>query len=415
MRAYERLLKYVSYETTSDENSQTCPSSAKELVLADELVEELKAIGVADAHVDKDGYVYGSIPATKGAENEKTIGLIAHMDTAPAMSGAGIKPRIINDYDGADIVLNEKLGVVMDTVTFPQLRNYVGQDLIVTDGTTLLGADDKAGIAEIMTAAAQIIEDDKACEGNTDEHIAHGKICIAFTPDEEIGRGADRFNVESFGADYAYTVDGGMLGEIEFENFNAASAKVHIKGENIHPGEAKNKMKNASLLAMEFNSMLPPAEIPAHTEGYEGFFHLCGMSGDEENAYLDYIVRDHNMDKFLERKAMLEHITAYLNTKYGAGTVNLDMKDSYYNMREKLEADMYIVDRAVEAMKENGVEPIIQPIRGGTDGARLSFLGLLCPNLSTGGHNFHGKYEYICIQSMDKMVEIIKSIVCKVN
>jgi peptidase T len=415
VRAYERLLKYVSYETTSDENSQTCPSSAKELVLADELVEELKAIGVADAHVDKDGYVYGSIPATKGAENEKTIGLIAHMDTAPAMSGAGIKPRIINDYDGADIVLNEKLGVVMDTVTFPQLRNYVGQDLIVTDGTTLLGADDKAGIAEIMTAAAQIIEDDKACEGNTDEHIAHGKICIAFTPDEEIGRGADRFNVESFGADYAYTVDGGMLGEIEFENFNAASAKVHIKGENIHPGEAKNKMKNASLLAMEFNSMLPPAEIPAHTEGYEGFFHLCGMSGDEENAYLDYIVRDHNMDKFLERKAMLEHITAYLNTKYGAGTVNLDMKDSYYNMREKLEADLYIVDRAVEAMKENGVEPIIQPIRGGTDGARLSFMGLLCPNLSTGGHNFHGKYEYICIQSMDKMVEIIKSIVCKVN
>ncbi len=415
MRAYERLLKYVSYETTSDENSQTCPSSAKELVLADELVEELKAIGVADAHVDKDGYVYGSIPATKGAENEKTIGLIAHMDIAPAMSGADIKPCIINDYDGADIVLNEKLGVVMDTVTFPQLRNYVGQDLIVTDGTTLLGADDKAGIAEIMTAAAQIIEADKACEGNTDEHIAHGKICIAFTPDEEIGRGADRFNVESFGADYAYTVDGGMLGEIEFENFNAASAKVHIKGENIHPGEAKNKMKNASLLAMEFNSMLPPAEIPAHTEGYEGFFHLCGMSGDEENAYLDYIVRDHNMDKFLERKAMLEHITAYLNTKYGAGTVNLDMKDSYYNMREKLEADMYIVDRAVEAMKENGVEPIIQPIRGGTDGARLSFMGLLCPNLSTGGHNFHGKYEYICIQSMDKMVEIIKSIVCKVN
>lgn len=415
MRAYERLLKYVSYETTSDENSQTCPSSAKELVLADELVEELKAIGVADAHVDKDGYVYGSIPATKGAENEKTIGLIAHMDTAPAMSGADIKPRIINDYDGADIVLNEKLGVVMDTVTFPQLRNYVGQDLIVTDGTTLLGADDKAGIAEIMTAAAQIIEADKACEGNTDEHIAHGKICIAFTPDEEIGRGADRFNVESFGADYAYTVDGGMLGEIEFENFNAASAKVHIKGENIHPGEAKNKMKNASLLAMEFNSMLPPAEIPAHTEGYEGFFHLCGMSGDEENAYLDYIVRDHNMDKFLERKAMLEHITAYLNTKYGAGTVNLDMKDSYYNMREKLEADMYIVDRAVEAMRENGVELIIQPIRGGTDGARLSFMGLLCPNLSTGGHNFHGKYEYICIQSMDKMVEIIKSIVCKVN
>ena len=415
MRAYERLLKYVSYETTSDESSESCPSSPKELVLANVLVEELKEIGVEDAHVDKDGYVYGYIPATKGAENEKAIGLIAHMDTAPAMSGADIKPRIIKDYDGADIVLNEKLGVVMDTVTFPHLRNYVGQDIIVTDGTTLLGADDKAGVAEIMTAAAQIIEADKSARKGVGEQTAHGKICIAFTPDEEIGRGADRFDVEHFGADYAYTVDGGMLGEIEFENFNAASAKVHIKGENIHPGEAKNKMKNASLIAMEFNSMLPPAEIPAHTEGYEGFFHLCGMSGDEENAYLDYIVRDHNMDKFIARKAVLERISSYLNEKYGDGTVVLDMKDSYYNMREKIESDMYIVDRAVEAMRENGVEPIIQPIRGGTDGARLSFMGLPCPNLSTGGHNFHGKYEYVCIQSMDKMVDIIKSIVGKIN
>ena len=411
VRAYERLLKYVSYETTSDESSETCPSSPKELVLAEALVEELKQIGVADAYVDKDGYVYGSIPATKGAENEKVIGLIAHMDTAPAMSGANIKPRIIKDYDGADIVLNEELGVVMDTVTFPHLTNYVGKDLIVTDGTTLLGADDKAGVAEIMTAAAEII----AADAQAGEGSAHGKICIAFTPDEEIGRGADRFDVEHYGADYAYTVDGGMLGEIEFENFNAASAKVHIKGENIHPGEAKNKMKNASLLAMEFNSMLPPAEIPAHTEGYEGFFHLCGMNGDEENAYLDYIVRDHSMDKFLERKAMLERITVYLNQKYGEGTVNLNMKDSYYNMREKLESDMYIVDRAAEAMRENDVEPIIQPIRGGTDGARLSFMGLPCPNLSTGGHNFHGKYEYVCIQSMDKMVDIIKTIVRKNN
>ena len=409
MRAYERLLKYVSYETTSDESSASCPSSPKELELAKVLVEELKEIGVADAHVDKDGYVYGTIPATKGAENEKAIGLIAHMDTAPAMSGADIKPRIVKEYDGADIVLNEKLGIVMSPVTFPHLRNYVGQDLIVTDGTTLLGADDKAGVAEIMTAAAQII----AADRSDDEHISHGKICIAFTPDEEIGRGADCFDVEHFGADYAYTVDGGMLGEIEFENFNAASAKVHIKGENIHPGEAKNKMKNASLIAMEFNSMLPPAETPAHTEGYEGFFHLCAINGDEENAYLDYIVRDHNMDKFIARKAVLERITAYLNDKYGEKTVNLDMKDSYYNMREKLESDMYIVDRAVEAMKENGVEPVIQPIRGGTDGARLSFMGLPCPNISTGGHNFHGKYEYVCIQSMDKMVDVIKTIVAK--
>lgn len=410
MRAYERLLKYVSYETTSDESSESCPSSDKELVLANVIVEELKEIGVADAHVDADGYVYGSIPASAGAEDEKVIGLIAHMDTAPAMSGANIKPRIVSDYDGADIVLNEKLGVVMDTVTFPNLRNYVGQDLIVTDGTTLLGADDKAGVAEIMTAAAEIIAADKSGSGSR-----HGKICIAFTPDEEIGRGADRFDVGHFGADYAYTVDGGMLGEIEFENFNAASAKVHIKGENIHPGEAKNKMKNAALVAMEFNSMLPAAETPAHTEGYEGFYHLCAMNGDEENACLDYIVRDHDMDKFLGRKAVMEKITAYLNDKYGEGTITLDMKDSYYNMREKLENDMYIVDRAVEAMKENGVEPIIQPIRGGTDGARLSYMGLPCPNLSTGGHNFHGKYEYVCIQSMDKMVDIIKTILTNVN
>ena len=410
MRAYERLLKYVGYETTSDENSESCPSSEKELVLARALVDELRQIGVADAYVDGNGYVYGSIPATAGAEGEKAIGLIAHMDTAPAMSGKDIKPRIIRDYDGADIVLNEELGVVMDTVTFPQLGRYVGQDLIVTDGTTLLGADDKAGIAEIMTAADEIIRaDEKGCGS------AHGRIRIAFTPDEEIGRGADRFDVEHFGADYAYTVDGGMLGELEYENFNAASAKVHIRGENIHPGEAKNKMKNAALLAMEFNSMLPPAEIPAHTEGYEGFYHLCSVNGDEENAYLDYIVRDHAMDRFLERKTVLRRITSYLNEKYGAGTVTLDMKDSYYNMREKLEADMYIVDRAVEAMRENDVEPMIQPIRGGTDGARLSFMGLPCPNLSTGGHNFHGKYEYVCIQSMDKMVEIIKTIVGKVN
>lgn len=406
MRAYERLLDYVSYETTSDENNTCCPSSPKELVLAEKLVEELKGLGVSDARVDGNGYVYGSIPASKGYEGEKTIGLIAHMDTAPAMSGADIKPRIIEGYDGSDIVLNEKLGVVMDTVTFPHLKRYVGQDLIVTDGTTLLGADDKAGIAEIMTAIADIISEDEAGTGKP-----HGRICIAFTPDEEIGRGADLFDVPHFGADYAYTVDGGMLGEIEFENFNAASAKVHIKGENIHPGEAKNKMKSAALIAMEFNSMLPPWEIPAHTEGYEGFYHLCSMKGDEENADLDYIIRDHDMEKFTKRKSVMEHITAYLNEKYGEGTVTLTLKDSYYNMREKLEANMYIVERAVASMKENGVEPVIQPIRGGTDGARLSFMGLPCPNLSTGGHNFHGKYEYISIQSMDRMVEVIKSIV----
>lgn len=403
MRAYERLLKYVTFETTSDENNEACPSSDKELVLARALVEELISIGVADAHVDKNGYVYGTVPATAGCEGEKAIGLIAHVDTAPSFSGANIKPRIIENYDGKDITLNAELGVVMDTKTFPHLLRYVGQDLIVTDGTTLLGADDKAGVAEIMTALDEIIKSGKP----------HGKICVGFTPDEEIGRGADLFDVAHFGADYGYTVDGGMLGELEYENFNAAACRVHIKGENIHPGEAKNKMKNSQLIAMEFNGMLPPAEIPAHTEGYEGFYHLCNMSGDEENSELIYIIRDHDMDKFTARKATMERIGAYLNAEYGEGTVTVALKDSYYNMKEKIEPNMYVIDRAIAAMKENGVEPLIQPIRGGTDGARLSFMGLPCPNLSTGGHNFHGKYEYVCIQSMDKMVDIIKTIVCR--
>ena len=408
MRAYERLLKYVSYETTSDESSESCPSSDKELVLANVLVEELKEIGVADAHVDADGYVYGSIPASAGAEDEKVIGLIAHMDTAPAMSGANIKPRIVSDYDGADIVLNEKLGVVMDTVTFPNLRNYVGQDLIVTDGTTLLGADDKAGVAEIMTAAAEIIAADKSGSGSR-----HGKICIAFTPDEEIGRGADRFDVGHFGADYAYTVDGGMLGEIEFENFNAASAKVHIKGENIHPGEAKNKMKNAALVAMEFNSMLPAAETPAHTEGYEGFYHLDHMEGDVEGAQMDYIIRDHDKQKFEEKKAYITRVADYLNQKYGQGTIELILKDSYYNMKEKIEPHMYLIDLAKEAMTDMGITPVVSPVRGGTDGARLSYMGLPCPNLCTGGHNYHGRFEYVCVQSMEKVVELLLKIMEK--
>ncbi len=403
MRAYERLLKYVVVDTMSDEDCEKCPSTEKQKVLGNMLVEEMKGIGIENAFMDEDGYVYGSIPATVGMENEKVIGLIAHMDTAPAFSGENVKPVIIKDYEGGDIVLNKELGVVMDVATFPHLNNYIGKSLIVTDGTTLLGGDDKAGISEIMTAMEEIIG----------SGVAHGKICVAFTPDEEIGRGADKFNVEGFGADYAYTVDGGALGEIEYENFNAASAKVLVHGANIHPGEAKNKMKNASLMAMEFNSMLPAFEIPAHTEGYEGFYHLCGMSGDEENAELVYIIRDHDMVKFEERKAAMERITDYLNAKYGAGTITLNMKDSYYNMKEKIEPNMFIIDKAIEAMKANAVEPLIVPIRGGTDGARLSFMGLPCPNLSTGGHNFHGKYEYICIESMDKMVDVIKTIVTK--
>lgn len=408
MRAYERFLNYIRFETTSVEDNPDCPSSPKELEFAKRLVEELLEIGVADAHMDKDGYVYGTVPATPGMEGEKAIGLIAHMDTSPDMSGADIKPAILNHYDGSDIVLNRERGIVMTTASFPHLKNYVGQDLITTDGTTLLGADDKAGIAEIVTAVAEMIGADK--ETPDTGRLRHGKICIAFTPDEEIGRGADRFDVAHFGADYAYTVDGGALGEIEYENFNAASAKVRVKGENIHPGEAKNKMKNAALVAMEFNAMLPPAEIPAHTEGYEGFFHLGRMAGNEENAELSYIIRDHDMEKFNARKQTMKRIAAYLNEKYGEGTIMLELKDSYYNMREKLEPVMFIVEKAVKAMEENGVTPIIQPIRGGTDGARLSFKGLPCPNLSTGGHNFHGKYEYICIQSMDKMADVIKSI-----
>ena len=405
MTLVERFLKYVSFDTQSSEETGVTPSTPGQMVFARYLKEELETLGLEEITLDENGYLFATLPANTD-KPLPVIGFIAHMDTSPDMSGKNVSPRIVQNYDGKDIVLCAEENVVLSPARFPELLDHQGEDLIVTDGKTLLGADDKAGIAEIVSAVVYLKEHPE---------IKHGKIRIGFNPDEEIGLGAHKFNVAQFGCEWAYTMDGGEVGELEFENFNAASAKVHIKGENIHPGEAKNKMKNASLLAMEFNSMLPPAEIPAHTEGYEGFFHLCGMSGDEENAYLDYIVRDHNMDKFLERKAMLEHITAYLNTKYGAGTVNLDMKDSYYNMREKLEADMYIVDRAVEAMRENGVEPIIQPIRGGTDGARLSFMGLLCPNLSTGGHNFHGKYEYICIQSMDKMVEIIKSIVCKVN
>ena len=403
MRAYERLLKYVVVDTMSDEDCEACPSTDKQKTLGNMLVEEMKAIGISNAFMDENGYVYGSVPATEGMENEKAIGLIAHMDTAPAFSGENVKPVIIEDYKGGDIVINKELGVVMDVATFPHLNNYVGKSLIVTDGTTLLGGDDKAGISEIMTAMDEIISGG----------VAHGKICVAFTPDEEIGRGADKFDVAGFGADYAYTVDGGALGEIEYENFNAASAKVLVHGANIHPGEAKNKMKNASLMAMEFNGMLPAFEVPAHTEGYEGFYHLCGMSGDEENAELVYIIRDHDMEKFEERKATMTRITDYLNAKYGEGTITLNMKDSYYNMKEKIQPNMYVVDKAIEAMKANAVEPLIVPIRGGTDGARLSFMGLPCPNLSTGGHNFHGKYEYICIESMDKMVDVIKTIVTK--
>ncbi|WP_277668461.1 peptidase T [Caproiciproducens galactitolivorans] len=401
MKAYERLLKYVTFDTTSDENApeDRCPSTDNQKLLAKALVEEMKALGISDAEMDKDGYVYGTLPANCG-EKTPVIGLIAHMDTSPSAKGADINARIVKNYDGGDILLNKERNIVLSPAEFGSLVDYKGKDLIVTDGTTLLGADDKAGIAEILTAVEQL----------QNSGIKHGKIAVAFTPDEEIGRGADRFDVKRFGADFAYTVDGGKLGEIEYENFNAASAVVTVNGVNIHPGDAKNRMKNAQLMAIEFNSMLPPNEIPSCTEGYEGFHHLCHMEGDEEKAVLHYIIRDHDMDKFTEKKARFEKIAVYLNEKYGKNTVELNLKDSYYNMKEKISLHMHIIDRVKKAMRDAGVEPEIVPIRGGTDGARLSFMGLPCPNLSTGGHNFHGRFEYIPVQAMDSMVEVIINI-----
>lgn len=400
MTASERLLKYVVIDTQSDEESSICPSTDKQKNLGRILVEEMKQLGLTGCHMDENGYVYGWCEAAAGCEEEPAIGLISHMDTAPAFNGTNVSPRIIKNYDGSDIILNSGKNIVMSVEQFPNLKNYEGEDLIVTDGTTLLGADDKAGIAEILTAIEEIMK----------ENIPHGRICIGFTPDEEIGRGADLFDIKKFGADYAYTVDGGPLGELEYENFNAAGAKVFIQGVNIHPGDAKDKMKNASLIAMEFNGMLPAAEIPAHTEGYEGFFHLCDMEGSEEQARLNYIIRDHDRQKFEKRKIFFKSIGTFLNEKYGEGTVICEVKDSYYNMREKIETKMEIVERAKDAFEKCGVVPKIVPIRGGTDGARLSYEGLLCPNLSTGGNNFHGKYEFISIQSMDKMTEVLKKL-----
>ena len=401
MTVSERFLKYVSFGTNSDENSETCPSTASQLVLAEYLAVELKAIGLDEVEIDKDGYVYGVIPATKGRENDPSIGFVAHMDTSSDVKGDEIKPQIVK-YQGGDIKLNDKVSITVKD--FPYIEKYVGCDIITTDGTTLLGADDKAGIAEILTACEYIINHPE---------ISHGRIAVGITPDEEIGRGADRFDVKRFGCDWAYTIDGGELGEIEYENFNAASAKITVHGVNIHPGSAKNKMKNAALMAAEFINMMPKSETPAHTEGYEGFYHLGGMEGDETLATLRYIIRDHDMESFLKRKRFVENLVDYLNGVYGEGSFELNMRDSYYNMRDKILPHMHIIDNAVNAMKKAGVEPLIVPIRGGTDGARLSFEGLPCPNLSTGGANFHGVHEFIPIQSMEKMVEIIITLMKK--
>ena len=398
MTIYERFLKYVSYPTTSDENNECCPSTAGQMVLAKELVKELLELGVGDARVDEHGYVYGSIPAN--CEGMPSIGFIAHMDTASDAPGENIKAKMIS-YEGGDITLNEEEGIVLTLEDYPYVADLKGQRLIVTDGTTLLGADDKAGVAIIMTAVEKILNSD----------IKHGRICIGFTPDEEIGRGADLFDVEGFGAEYAYTLDGGTLGEIEYENFNAASAVVKVHGRAIHPGSAKGKMVNAARICCEFDSMLTPDQIPEMTEGYEGFHHLIDIQGETEEAVSKYILRDHSKEKFAALKAEFESVAATLNAKYGEGTVELIIRDSYYNMVEVLQDKMYVVDRATEAMKRVGMTPFAIPIRGGTDGARLSFMGLPCPNLPTGGGNFHSRFEYVSVDAMERIVDLVVEIV----
>lgn len=399
MRAYERLLNYVTVHTTSDETSTTCPSTARQLDLAHLLLEEMKNLGIEDTRVDKHGYVYGTIPATKGYESYPSIGLIAHMDTAPDAKGENVKPQVIENYNGEDVVLPGSREV-LQVKDFPHLTNLKGRTLITTDGTTLLGADDKAGIAEIMTVCEVLLNTDKP----------HGKVCIGFTPDEEIGRGADLFDVEGFGADFAYTIDGGPEGEIEFENFNAASAVFKVRGISVHPGSAKNIMVNAALVACEINSLLPNLQTPSHTEEYEGFFHMTHIEGDVNEATVAYIIRDHNDAQYVAKQQTLTHITKILNEKYGEGTVNLTIKESYRNMVEKIKPCYHIIENAEKAIEALGMVPVKTPIRGGTDGARLSFMGLPCPNLGTGGYAFHGPYEHITAEGMDTCVEIILGI-----
>ena len=392
----KRFLRYVSYETTSDEFSETCPSTANQKVLGAAIVEEMLAMGIQDARMDENGYVYGTVP---GDPSLPTIGLIAHMDTAPDASGADIRARIV-EYTGGDILLNGEKGIYLRETDYASLKRNHGKHLIVTDGTTLLGADDKAGVAEILTAAEILLT-----QGGK-----HATLKIGFTPDEEIGRGADKFDVQGFGADYAYTADGGTVGEIEYENFNAASACVTFHGLNIHPGSAKDKMVNSQYIAMEYQSLLPTAQKPEYTEGYEGFIHLTDMRGEVENSQLRYIIRDHDMAKFQEKKRLMTVAADFLNDKYGPGTVEIALRDSYFNMREKIEPCMEIVDRAKRAMALAGMEPKEVPVRGGTDGARLSYEGLPCPNLCTGGENYHGRFEYIPVEDMEQCVKMLVNI-----
>lgn len=396
LKLKERFLKYVAFDTQSDPASETFPSTAKQTVLLNELADEMRQMGLTEVTVDRHGYAMATLPASPGCEDKPVIGWIAHVDTSPDMPGKDVRPQVIERYDGGDIALNSSL--TMTTADFPELLSYKGQTLITTDGTTLLGADDKAGVAEILTAAEYLL---------THPEIVHGKIRIAFTPDEEIGRGVDFFDVEAFGAQFAYTVDGSAEGELEYENFNAAGAKIAIQGRNIHPGYAKNKMINALLVAAEFNAALPASERPEHTEGYEGFFHLTSLCGTVERAEMEYIVRDHSRERFEERKSLLRSVTDRLNEKYGAGTLALTLTDQYYNMKEQVLPYPAVIEKAEQAMRQAGVIPIVKPIRGGTDGARLSYMGLPCPNLFAGGINFHGKFEFCSLQTMEKAVKTL--------
>lgn len=400
-KVIDKFLKYVKFDTKSDENTGTTPSTPGQMILAKELGKELEEMGMSDVSVDENGYVMATLPSNID-KKIPIIGFIAHMDTSPDMSGKDVNPQFVESYDGGDIVLNKENNIILSPKDFPELKEYIGKTLITTDGTTLLGADDKAGVAEIMAAIEYLIQNPE---------IKHGTVKIAFTPDEEIGEGANHFNVEKFNADLAYTMDGGKIGELEYENFNAAGAKVFIQGRNVHPGYAKNKMINSMLIANEFIAMLPQNEVPEKTENYEGFYHLVGYKGEVESSTIQFIIRDFHKDSFEVRKENMFTIAKNINEKYGMELVKVELKDQYYNMREKVEPVKYIVDNALKAMEEVGVKPIVRPIRGGTDGARLSFMGLPTPNIFAGGENFHGKFEYVPTHSMEKAVEVILKIV----
>ena len=400
MTLVERFLKYVSFDTQSNEETGVTPSTSGQMVFARYLKDELESLGLEDVTLDENGYLFATLPANTD-KPLPTVGFIAHMDTSPDLSGKGVSPRIVRQYDGKDIMLCEEENIVLSSERFPELRAHIGEDLIVTDGKTLLGADDKAGIAEIISAVVYLQEHPE---------IKHGKIRVGFNPDEEIGLGAHKFDVEKFGCDWAYTMDGGEVGELEFENFNAASARLTFKGRNVHPGYAKDKMVNSMLVASRFISMLPADETPEHTEGYEGFYHLIALHGDVEQTVVSYIIRDHDRARFEQRKNTIQQLVAQLNQEYGEGTVSVELHDQYYNMREKIEPVMHVIDIAFQAMKDAGVEPHVKAIRGGTDGAQLSFKGLPCPNIFAGGLNFHGRYEFVPIPSMEKAMNVVVKI-----